>query len=54
MDRLYKGVWDKVNSGGELGKFLFNFAYNYKKKWYLSGYSTPLLDRYLDNVALND
>ena len=45
MDRLYKGVWEKVNGGGALGKALFNFAYDYKKRKIQSGYDTPFLNR---------
>jgi len=45
MDRLYKAVNEKVNEGGKFQKALFNFAYEYKKDRYESGYSTPLLDR---------
>lgn len=45
MDRLYKGVWDKVNDSGPLGKALFKFAYDYKMKKIEAGYSTPILNK---------
>lgn len=45
MDRLYKGVWDKVNSGGVLGQVLFQFAYKYKLQQIEKGYDTPFLNK---------
>ncbi|XP_070213308.1 fatty acid CoA ligase Acsl3-like isoform X2 [Littorina saxatilis] len=45
MDRLYKGVWDKVNSGGVVGKAVFQFSYNYKLRQIENGYDTPLLNK---------
>ena len=47
MDRLYKGVWDKVNSGGAVGQALFQFAYNYKLRQIEKGYDTPFLNKYV-------
>ena len=47
MDRIYKGVMDKVNNGGAFGKAFFEFAYEYKKSKLLSGYDTPLLNKYV-------
>ncbi|XP_048247393.1 fatty acid CoA ligase Acsl3-like isoform X1 [Haliotis rufescens] len=45
MDRIYKGVWDKVNGGGKFGQALFSFAYEYKRKQLENGYDTPLLNK---------
>ncbi|ELT94240.1 hypothetical protein CAPTEDRAFT_212677 [Capitella teleta] len=45
MDRLYKGVWEKVNRGTKLQQEVFKFAYEYKKKKYEQGYETPFLDK---------
>ncbi|KAL7012110.1 hypothetical protein ACKWTF_014638 [Chironomus riparius] len=45
MDRIIKGMNDKINSGSIIQKTIFNFAYNYKKRWYYRGYQTPLTDR---------
>lgn len=45
MDRLYKGVWEKVNMGGSFSRALFEWAYDYKKKRIENGYTTPLLDK---------
>ncbi|XP_076436077.1 long-chain-fatty-acid--CoA ligase 4-like isoform X2 [Babylonia areolata] len=45
MDRLYKAVWDKVNSGGVVGRAVFLFSYNYKLRQIENGYDTPLLNK---------
>ncbi|XP_025080298.1 long-chain-fatty-acid--CoA ligase 4-like isoform X2 [Pomacea canaliculata] len=45
MDRLYKGVWEKVNSGGPVSRAVFQFAYNYKRRQLDRGYDTPLLNK---------
>lgn len=45
LDRIVKGMRDKVDRGPLMTKILFNFAYNYKKKWYKRGYGTPIIDR---------
>ncbi|KAK7456556.1 hypothetical protein BaRGS_00039334 [Batillaria attramentaria] len=44
MDRFYKNVWEKVNSGGAVNQALFRFAYDYKMRMIERGYDTPLLD----------
>lgn len=45
LDRISKGINDKVNSGSPLTKALFKFAYAYKVKWTSRGYKTPLIDK---------
>lgn len=45
MDRLYKGVWEKVNEGGPVSRAVFQFAYDYKLRQIENGYDTPLLDK---------
>ena len=45
MDRLYKGVWEKVNGDGKLPTALFTHAYDYKAKYAVRGIGTPLLDK---------
>ncbi|CRL00268.1 CLUMA_CG013541, isoform A [Clunio marinus] len=45
LDRISKGINDKVNKGSALQKVIFKFAYNYKAKWHRRGYKTPFLDR---------
>lgn len=44
LDRISKGINDKVNSETPFKKALFKFAYNYKTKWVSRGYQTPLWD----------
>lgn len=45
LDRVAKGIEDKVSKGSPLQKMLFKFAYGYKRKWYRRGYQTPLLNK---------
>jgi long-chain acyl-CoA synthetase len=45
LDRISKGINDKVNKGSAIQKVIFQFAYNYKVKWHRRGYQTPFLDR---------
>ncbi|EEB18314.1 Long-chain-fatty-acid--CoA ligase, putative [Pediculus humanus corporis] len=45
LDRIFKGINEKVCKGGVFRKKLFNFAYNYKKKWMNRGFDTPLINR---------
>lgn len=45
LDRISKGINDKVNKGSALQKVIFRFAYNYKVKWDRRGYTTPFLDK---------
>lgn len=45
LDRISKGINDKVNRGSALQKVIFKFAYNYKSKWHRRGYQTPILDK---------
>lgn len=45
LDRISKGINDKVNRGSAFQKVIFKFAYNYKCKWHRRGYMTPILDK---------
>jgi long-chain acyl-CoA synthetase len=45
LDRIYKGIYDKVEKGSAFKRALFNFAFEYKKKWMRRGFSCPLVDR---------
>lgn len=45
LDRIYKGVYDKVSKSSAFNKALFEFAFNYKKVWMKRGFTTPLIDR---------
>ncbi|XP_038049964.1 long-chain-fatty-acid--CoA ligase 4-like [Patiria miniata] len=44
IDRLYKGVMDKVNSGSPLQRALFKFAYDYKLRHIEQGFDTPIFN----------
>lgn len=45
MERLYKGVMDKVKEGSALKRLLFNFAYNYKLRQLDQGFETPFFNK---------
>lgn len=45
MDRISKGITEKVSKGGPLASALFRWAYTYKEKWMKRGYDTPFLNR---------
>jgi hypothetical protein len=47
LDRISKGVNDKVSKGSALTQALFNFAYKYKCGWTKRGFDTPLMNRYI-------
>lgn len=44
LDRITKGINDKVKIGGPVKEAIFNFGYNYKRKWFRRGYKTPMTD----------
>lgn len=44
LDRITKGINDKVSNGPLVKRCLFQFAYQYKKKWMGKGYRTPIID----------
>ncbi|KAK6632107.1 hypothetical protein RUM44_007137 [Polyplax serrata] len=45
LDRIYKGINEKVANGGTFRKALFRFAYDYKAKWMRRGFDTPVLNK---------
>ncbi|OXA59054.1 long-chain-fatty-acid--CoA ligase 4 isoform X3 [Folsomia candida] len=45
LDRIYKGIQEKVGESGKIGQALFKFFYDYKLKWYYRGFNTPLVNR---------
>lgn len=45
LDRISKGIVDKVSKTNILGRILFIFAYEYKKFWWYKGYDTPIINR---------
>ncbi|XP_011303691.1 long-chain-fatty-acid--CoA ligase 4 isoform X2 [Fopius arisanus] len=51
LDRISKGINEKVKKSGALSQAIFNFAYQYKLKWTRRGYDTPLFDRLIFGSA---
>ncbi|XP_014472754.1 PREDICTED: long-chain-fatty-acid--CoA ligase 4 isoform X2 [Dinoponera quadriceps] len=47
LDRISKGINEKVKKSGPFRQAIFNFAYEYKLKWTKRGYETPLFDKYI-------
>lgn len=45
LDRISKGIQEKVSKGNAIQRVLFKFAYEYKIAWLRRGYTTPILDR---------
>ena len=45
LDRIYKGIQEKITEGGPVGRAVFNFFYAYKLKWFKRGYNTPLVNK---------
>lgn len=45
LDRICKGITDKVNRGSSMQKAMFKLFYDYKCQWYRRGYKTPVLDK---------
>jgi long-chain acyl-CoA synthetase len=45
LDRICKGITDKINRGSPMQKSIFKYCYDYKCKWYRRGYKTPVLDK---------
>lgn len=44
LDRIYKGIQEQVAEGSAMKKALFYFFYDYKLRWYYSGWQTPITD----------
>jgi len=45
LERIRKGVQSKVSNGSPFGKWLFNFAYDYKVRQLELGRDTPILNK---------
>ncbi|XP_072180293.1 long-chain-fatty-acid--CoA ligase 4-like [Diadema setosum] len=45
LERIYKGVSEKVKEGSALQRAIFNFAVQYKSKHLERGFNTPILNR---------
>lgn len=44
LERISKGIVDKIRNGNYIQKVMFKFAYEYKRKWVQRGYKTPIID----------
>ncbi|KAG5883972.1 hypothetical protein JTB14_007501 [Gonioctena quinquepunctata] len=44
LDRISKNIQEKVGKSSGVKRVLFDFGYNYKRKWTQRGFSTPLVD----------
>lgn len=44
LDRICKGITDKINKGSPLQKAIFRHCYDYKCRWHRRGFRTPILD----------
>lgn len=51
LDRISKGINEKVKKSGPLSQAIFNFAYQYKFKWTRRGYETPFCDKFIFGSA---
>ena len=46
MDRIYKGIQEKIENGSPIKKAIFDLAVQYKLDWFKDGYDTPILNQY--------
>jgi long-chain acyl-CoA synthetase len=44
LDRICKGITDKINKGSPLQKAIFKYCYDYKCRWHRRGFKTPVMD----------
>ena len=49
LDRIYKGIQDKIEGGPAIKKALFDMAIQYKLDWFKDGYETPIINEYIKN-----
>ncbi|XP_052758691.1 long-chain-fatty-acid--CoA ligase 4 isoform X3 [Galleria mellonella] len=52
MDRISKGITDKVSRSGPFASAFFRWAYSYKQTWMRRGYDTPILNRIMFSKIL--
>jgi len=45
LDRVYKGIQNKIKDRGEFSERLVNYCIEYRQYWVSKGFSTPLMDR---------
>ncbi|XP_034490199.1 long-chain-fatty-acid--CoA ligase 4-like [Drosophila innubila] len=53
LDRISKGIYDKVNTGSTFQKSIFELLYQYKVKWINRGFQTPLTDLFVFKKVAN-
>ncbi|KAJ8674122.1 hypothetical protein QAD02_005384 [Eretmocerus hayati] len=51
LDRISKGINEKVKRSGPFRQAIFKFAYEYKSKWTKRGYDTPVFDKVIFAAA---
>ncbi|XP_014219278.1 long-chain-fatty-acid--CoA ligase 4 isoform X2 [Copidosoma floridanum] len=51
LDRISKGINEKVKKSGPFRQAIFKFAYEYKLKWTKRGFDTPLCDKFIFGAA---
>lgn len=44
LDRIYKAIQDKIESGPSFTKSLLSMAIKYKLEWFDQGYDTPVIN----------
>jgi long-chain acyl-CoA synthetase len=44
LDRVRKGIMDKVNAGSPVQIAIFNHCVKYKRRWATRGWRTPICD----------
>ncbi|CAG0906244.1 unnamed protein product, partial [Cyprideis torosa] len=47
LDRIFKGIIEKVEQKGWFTRQLFYFCVNYKQTWVSRGFRTPLVDKFV-------
>lgn len=52
MDRISKGITDKVSRSGAFASAFFKWAYAYKLGWMRRGYDTPIVDALVRRTCL--
>ena len=51
FDRIYAGVYSKVNAGSPIKKFLFNYGYRWKLYYLNQGYAFDKVAAVTDTLA---
>ena len=47
LDRLYKGIRLNIKNKGEKFEKIFNTCVQYKRKWQIRGFDTPIMNKIL-------